>query len=78
MSELAKAREEQSSLPDGDVRAPSRYMDEDIVSAPPTSAAGALRPANEVMLERIAPTSPMLRRRAFGSLLRVLLSEKGD
>jgi hypothetical protein len=39
---------------------------------------GALRPANEVVLEQLAPSSPMLRRRAFSSLLRVLLTSKGE
>jgi hypothetical protein len=43
---------------------------------PPIS--GPLRPANEVLLEQLAPTSPVFRRRAFASMLRVLLAGKGE
>ena len=43
---------------------------------PPIS--GPLRPANEVLLEQLAPTSPVFRRRAFASMLRVLLAGKVD
>lgn len=39
---------------------------------------GELRPANEAILEQLVPTSAMLRKRAFSSLLRVLLSGKGE
>lgn len=39
---------------------------------------GPLRPANEALLEQIAPTSAVLRRRAFAAMLRVLLAGKVD
>lgn len=45
---------------------------------PGGEVSGSLRPANEVVLERLVPSSAMLRKRAFSSLLRVLLTGKGE
>lgn len=82
------------SLPDPRLAAPSQSMDPDLAPSPtaapsaasaadgviPQSApiSGPLRPANEVLLEQLAPTSPVFRRRAFSSMLRVLLAGKGE
>lgn len=61
-----------------DLQFPADLEPEVIPAARPERVEGALRPANEVALERLAPSSPVLRRRAFSSLLRVLLSGRGE
>jgi hypothetical protein len=58
-----------ASVPAADAAGPQEAF-------PPIS--GPLRPANEVLLEQLSPTSPVFRRRAFASMLRVLLAGKGD
>jgi hypothetical protein len=83
---LGPAERGAASLPSSGTSAPSSHMDTDDVLPPlpdlPSAAtepiSGPLRPASEVLLEELIPTSPLVRRRAFGSLLRVLLSSRGD
>jgi hypothetical protein len=80
------------SLPDPAGAAPSADMDPLATQPTPTvltggdlppadpdmfpAVSGPLRPANEVLLEQLSPTSPVFRRRAFASMLRVLLAGK--